>query len=136
MMERFLGKYAPYLYAILRIIAGLMFAMHGTQKLFGWPVPGPPPPIPPMIMAAGIFELVCGLLIAIGLLTGYAAFVASGEMAVAFFMAHSPRGLLPIVNQGELAVLYCFLFLYIAAQGPGPWSVDTIIREGKTGYDT
>lgn len=132
MMERFLGKYSPYLYALLRIVAGLMFAMHGTQKLFGWPVPGPPAPLPPMMMAAGIIELVGGLLIAIGFLTSYAAFISSGEMAVAFFMAHFPRHPLPIVNQGELAVLYCFLFLYIAAQGPGPWSIDALVRRGRT----
>jgi len=84
-MERFLGKYSPQLYAILRIVAGLMFAMHGTQKLFGWPPPPPglPSPLPPMLMAAAILELVLGLLIAIGFMTGYAAFIASGEMAVA-----------------------------------------------------
>src|SRR5215216_7587845 len=114
-MERFLGKYSPYLYALLRIVAGLMFAMHGTQKLFGWPIPGPPAPLPTMLLAAGIIEFVCGLLIAIGFLTSYAALIASGEMAFAFFYAHFPRGVLPIVNQGELAVLYCLLFLYMAA---------------------
>jgi putative oxidoreductase len=131
-MERFLGKYSPYLYAVLRIVAGLMFAMHGTQKLFGWPGGRPPVPVASQAGVAGIIEFVCGLLIAIGLLTGYAAFIASGEMAVAFFMAHFPRHPLPIVNQGELAVLYCFLFLYIAAQGPGPWSIDALIWRGRT----
>ncbi|HXG64931.1 MAG TPA: DoxX family protein [Blastocatellia bacterium] len=127
-MERFLGKYSPYLYAILRIISGLMFAMHGSQKLLGWPEGGPPGPLPPMMMAAGVIELVGGLLIAIGLLTSYAAFIASGEMAFAYFMAHAPRGLLPIMNQGELAVLYCFLFLYIASRGAVAWGVDTAIH--------
>jgi putative oxidoreductase len=130
-MERYLGKYAPYLYAVLRIIAGLMFAMHGTQKLFSWPVPGPPPPLPTLVLVAGILELVLGLLIAIGFLTSYAAFLASGEMAVAFFYQHvymSGKGLLPIANQGEMAVLYCLIFLYMAAQGSGPWSVDAAIR--------
>ncbi|HEX8184164.1 MAG TPA: DoxX family protein [Blastocatellia bacterium] len=130
-MERFLGKYAPYLYALLRIIAGLLFAMHGAQKLFGWPVPGPPQ-LNTMMLAAAIIELVCGLLIAIGLLTNYAAFIASGEMAVAFFIAHvGPKGLLPIANGGEPAVLYCFLFLYMAAQGSGPLSVDAALRRGR-----
>ena len=133
-MERYLGKYSPYLYALLRIIAGLMFAMHGAQKLFSWPIPGPPPPLPPMFLVAGILELVLGLLIAIGFLTGYAAFIASGEMAVAFFYQHvyvSGKGLLPIANGGEPAVLYCLLFLYIAAQGSGVWSVDAAMRGGR-----
>ena len=137
-MERFLGKYSPQLYAILRIIAGLMFAMHGTQKLFGWPPPPPglPSPLPPMLMAAAILELVLGLLIAIGFFTSYAAFIASGEMAVAFFMGHvMPKGsLLPHVNGGELAVLYCFLFLYMAAAGSGIWSVDAAMRRGRPVY--
>lgn len=127
-MERFLGKYSPYLYAILRIIAGLMFAMHGTQKLFNWPVAGPGAPLASRIGIAGIIEFVCGLLIAIGLLTGFAAFVASGEMAFAYFLAHAGRGLYPLVNQGELAVLYCFLFLYIASRGAVAWGIDTAIR--------
>jgi putative oxidoreductase len=131
-MERYLGKYSPYFYALLRIIAGLMFAMHGTQKLFSWPVAGPPSPLPPMLLAAGILELVLGLLIAVGFLTGYAAFIASGEMAAAFFIQHAPRGLLPIVNQGELAVLYCFLFLYMASRGSGPWSIDALMRRTET----
>ena len=123
-MERFLGNHSPRLYAILRIVAGLLFAMHGTQKLFGWPGDNPPVEIASMMGVAGIIELVCGLLIMIGLLTSWAAFIASGEMAVAFFMAHLPQHPLPIVNGGELAVLYCFLFLYIAASGSGIWSVD------------
>ena len=133
-MERFLGKYSPQLYAILRIVAGLMFAMHGSQKLLGWPPlpPGMPSPLPPMLMVGGILELVLGLLIAIGFLTGYAAFIASGEMAVAFFMGHvMPSGkLLPLANGGEMAVLYCFLFLYMASAGSGIWSVDAAMRRG------
>jgi putative oxidoreductase len=133
-MERFLGKYSPYLYALLRIVAGLLFAMHGAQKLFGWPGGKPPVPIASMIGVAGIIELVCGLMIAIGLLTGYAAFIASGEMAVAFFMAHFPTHPLPILNGGEPAVLYCFLFLYMAAQGSGPWSVDAVLGKGRRRY--
>jgi putative oxidoreductase len=131
-MERFLGKYAPYLYALLRIVAGLMFFMHGTQKLFGWPGDRPPVPVASMMGAAGIIELVCGLMIMLGFLTGYAAFIASGEMAVAYFMAHFPRHPLPVINQGEPAVLYCFLFLYIAAQGAGPWSIDALMGRAKT----
>lgn len=131
-MERYLGNYSAYAYAVLRIIAGLMFAMHGTQKLFGWPVAGPAGPLSPMMMAAGVIELVCGVLIAIGLLTGFAAFLASGQMAVAYFMAHAGNGALPLVNKGELAVLYCFLFLYIATRGAVIWGVDTVMRRGVT----
>ena len=123
-MESFLGRFSPYLYAILRIVAGLMFAMHGSQKLLGWPGDGQTVELGSMMGIAGIIELVTGILIAIGFLTSWAAFIASGEMAVAFFMAHFPQGLNPLVNQGETAVLYCFLFLYIASRGAGVWSVD------------
>lgn len=123
-MDSFLGKYSSYLYALLRIVAGLLFAMHGTQKLFGWPGDNPPVELASMMGVAGIIELVGGVLIMIGLLTSWAAFIASGEMAVAYFMAHASQGGLPIENGGELSVLYCFLFLYIASRGSGVWSVD------------
>lgn len=123
-MEKFIGNYAPRFYALLRIIAGLMFAMHGTQKLFGLPGDKDPVELFSLMGLAGVIELVGGLMIALGLFASIAAFIASGEMAVAFFMAHLPQGVLPIVNGGELAVLYCFLFLYIAARGSGIWSVD------------
>jgi putative oxidoreductase len=123
-MDRILGNYAPHFYALLRIVAGILFMAHGTQKLFGWPGGSPPVEIGSMMGVAGIIELVAGFLIAIGLFAGWAAFIASGEMAVAYFMAHAPNGWAPILNQGELAVLYCFLFLYIAARGAGIWSVD------------
>jgi putative oxidoreductase len=122
-MERIIGRYAPQLFAVVRIVSGLMFAMHGAQKLFGWPG-GKPPVRVPLYVTAGVIELVAGLLIAIGFLTGWAAFLASGEMAAAYFMAHFPQGPLPILNQGELAALYCFLFLFIAAHGAGVWSID------------
>ena len=122
-MERYLGRLAPYFYAILRIVAGLMFATHGTQKLFGWPGEGPPRGDAVGIIA-GIIETGGGVLIALGLYSGYAAFLASGLMAVAYFWRHQPDGLLPIVNRGELAVLYCFLWLFVAAHGPGIWSVE------------
>ena len=127
-MQRFLGKYSDYLYAILRIVAGLLFAMHGTQKLFGWPGNRPTVEIASLVGVAGVIELVCGLMIALGLLTSYAAFIASGEMAVAYFKQHAPQAPWPILNQGELAVLYCFLFLYIASRGSGRLSVDSIRR--------
>lgn len=123
-MDRFLGNYAPHIYALLRIVAGLLFAMHGTQKLFGWPGDGNTVELASMMGLAGIIELVGGLMIAFGVFASWAAFIASGEMAVAYFMAHAPQAMWPLQNQGELAVLYCFLFLYIAARGAGIWSVD------------
>ena len=131
-MERFLGKYSPYFYASLRIVAGVMFAMHGTQKLFGVPGDRPPVAIGSMMGAAGIIELVCGILIALGLLTSYAAFLASGQMAFAYFISHSPRSAVPLLNQGELAVLYCFLFLYIASVGSGIWALDQLIGHRRS----
>lgn len=133
-MEGFLGRYSPHFYAILRIVAGLLFAMHGSQKLLGWPGDGDTVPLASMMGVAGIIELVAGIMIAIGFLTSWAAFIASGEMAVAFFMAHFPEHWNPLVNQGELAVLYCFLFLYMAARGSGIWSVDAAMRRGSA-YD-
>ena len=129
-MERFLGRYAPYFYALLRIVAGLLFLMHGSQKLLGQP-PGKMPPAHLLsfpIGISGLLELVLGSMIMLGLLTGFAAFIASGEMAVAYFMAHfSPATPLPIQNGGELAVLFCFIFLYISSRGSGPLSLDSIL---------
>lgn len=130
-MEKFLGRFSPQLYAILRIIAGFVFLTYGTQKLFGMPAPlggKAPASLPPLVMAAGIIELVCGLLILLGLLTGWAAFVASGEMAVAYFMGHFPQHPMPVVNQGVPAVLFCFVFLYIASVGSGVWGLDSLFR--------
>jgi putative oxidoreductase len=129
-MERYLGRFSPQLYAVLRIVAGLLFMMHGTQKFFGTPAPPggkPAMPLSPLFAAGGAIELVCGLLILLGLLAGWAAFLASGEMAVAYFLAHFPRHPLPIINQGEPAVLFCFIFLYIASVGSGVWSLDSLL---------
>ncbi|MBD3631326.1 MULTISPECIES: DoxX family protein [Cyclobacterium] len=123
-MEKYLGKFAPQLYAILRIVAGFCFAMHGSQKLVGWPGGDEPKELFSMMGFAGIVELVGGILIMIGLLGSIAAFISSGQMAVAFFMAHAPQGWNPLMNGGEKAVIYCFLFLFIAASGSGIWSVD------------
>jgi putative oxidoreductase len=122
-MERFLGRYSEICYAALRVVAALMFAVHGAQKVFG-AFGGPKVPLASLMGLAGLIELVGGLLIAVGLCTSWAAFVASGEMAVAYFMAHAPQGPLPPLNKGETAVLYCFLFLYMAARGGGRYSID------------
>ena len=130
-MERFLGKYSSCLYTTLRIITGLMFALHGSQKLFAWPGGTAVMPLASLMGVAGLIELIGGLLIALGFLTSYAAFVASGEMAAAYFKAHAPQGALPLLNRGELAVVYCFLFLYIASQGAGGWSLDAIMRRKR-----
>lgn len=124
-MQKTLGKLAPYIYALLRIAAGLSFAQHGAQKLFG--VLGARP-VPPMSLlgAAGIIEFVGGILVALGLFTSPVAFLASGEMAYAFFTRHFPRGPWPIQNGGEPAVLYCFIFLYICFVGSGKVSIDSV----------
>ena len=127
-MERFLGAYSSYIYAVMRIVAGLVFACHGAQKLFGLlggvDRQGASAPLLSLFGLAGIIEFVGGLLIMVGLMTGYAAFIASGEMASAYFMAHFPRGFWPIQNGGEMAALNCFVFLYIASRGAGVWSID------------
>jgi putative oxidoreductase len=127
-MDRWLGRHAERVYTLLRIVAGILFACHGAQKLFG-ALGGTAMTSNPMMLAAGIIEFGGGLLIAIGLLTSWAAFIASGEMAVAYFMVHAKGGFWPILNKGELAVVYCFLFLYIAARGAGPYSADAAMRK-------
>jgi putative oxidoreductase len=129
-MQRVLGPFEPLLYTLLRIVAGLLFACHGAQKLFGV-LGGHQMPLAGQMGAAGIVEFVGGLMIAIGFLTSYAAFIASGEMAVAYFQAHAPGGFWPIQNKGELAVLYCFLFLFIAARGTGPFGVSSTKTRGR-----
>jgi putative oxidoreductase len=121
-MQSLLAPYTPYLYALLRIVAGLLFAQHGVQKLFGL-LGGTAVPLMSQRGVAGVVETFGGLAIALGAFTSPVAFVASGQMAVAYFQAHLPRGFWPIQNGGELAVLFCFLFLYIAARGSGKWSV-------------
>lgn len=123
-MAKILGRYSSQIYAILRIIAGLMFMLHGTQKFFLFPTGKAPVEIASLMGLAGAIELICGFLIAIGLFTSIAAFIASGQMAVAYFMAHFPQSFWPIINRGEHTILYCFIFLYFAAVGSGIWSVD------------
>jgi len=118
----FLAAWREPIYALTRIMVGLLFAQHGFQKIFGW-FGGIPVEKTPLIWAAGFIELVGGGLVALGLFTSPAAFVCSGTMAVAYFLAHQPQGLLPIQNKGELAALYCWVFIFIASRGDGIWSL-------------
>lgn len=137
-MERFPGEYTAYIYAILRIVTGFLFTWHGSQKLLGFvpqQIPTGPPaqPLSTLMAVGGTIELVGGFLIMIGLFTGIAAFLASGTMAIAYFGWHfSIAAFLPIVNKGELAVVYCFLFLYIAARGSGIWSVESMFNGSRS----
>jgi putative oxidoreductase len=123
-MAGFMKSYTEQTYALMRIVFGLLFIWHGTAKLFGFPVPTPPEAPAFILYSAGPRELVGGAAIMVGFYTRWAAFICSGLMAVAYWMAHGTKALFPVVNGGELAVLYCFAFLYIAARGPGIWSVD------------
>ena len=152
----FFATWAPRFLSILRIIAAFLIIPHGTQKLFSLPAAPPPPPqqqtqqqpqpqsnrqntqqaaaqpqrpqLPPLMLAASIIEIAGGVLLLLGLFTRFAALILSGQMAVAYFMVHAPQGFWPIVNKGELAVIYCFVFLYLAVAGGGAWSVDSLRR--------
>jgi len=119
-------RWAPYLQSVLRIVAAFSFMTHGTQKLFAVPVAEAREPVVLVSLAglAGVLETFGGLLLLIGLFTRPVAFLLSGEMAVAYFLRHAPVSLWPILNRGEVAALFCFLWLYLAAAGPGPWSLD------------
>jgi putative oxidoreductase len=120
-----LSAYAPQALAVLRIVSGLLFLLHGTQKVLGFPaMDGGTPPLMSLFGAAGIIEIVTGILIIIGFFTRPAAFVASGTMAVAYWMVHAPGSIFPTQNFGDAAVLFCFVFLYLAFAGPGAWSVN------------
>jgi putative oxidoreductase len=125
-MERFLAGYAPQAYAMMRIIVGLLFFCYGAQKVFGLfgGIGGAAVPLASLYGVAGVLELILGALITVGWFAGYAAFVASGEMAAAYFIAHFPQGFWPIQNKGVEAVFFCFVFLYMASQGAGIWSID------------
>jgi len=125
------AAWAPRLLSIVRIMSGLLFLQHGTAKLLSFPAGAVAPNFSLMSMPgyAGMIEFVCGILLVIGLFSRPAAFIASGMTAVAYFMVHAPMGFFPILNRGELAALYCFVFLYLAAAGPGPWSIDAVRRK-------
>ena len=123
-------SWAPYLLSILRIIAALLFMQPGTAKLFAFPAAilpnGGTVPIWSLLGLAGILEAVGGLFLLVGLFTRSVAFLLSGEMAVAYFMGHAPQGFWPILNHGEPAIFFAFLWLYLSAAGPGPWSIDAL----------
>ncbi len=127
-MENGLSGWAPKALGVLRIVAGLIFMAHGTQKMLGFPAGERMFEAFSMPWIAGIFELICGGLIAVGFLTRPAAFLASGVMAVAYWMAHAPQNFFPVNNGGDAAILYCFVFLYLVFSGPGAWSVDGLRR--------
>jgi putative oxidoreductase len=128
---RFLTKFSDQAYLLLRVVAGFLFACHGAQKLFG--VLGGKVAEDPLMIFGGVIEFGGGVMIALGLGTAVAAFLASGMMAVAYFKAHAPQGFWPILNRGELAALYSFLFLYIATRGGGRWSVDAMLKGRRKG---
>ncbi len=135
-MENPLVRHRETVFALLRVAAGVLYACHGAQKLFGWlggfGPQGGVAPLASLMGLAGVIEFSGGALIALGLFTRPIAFLCSGQMAAAYFMAHAPRGFWPIQNGGELAVLYCFLFLFVAARGAGAWSLDSaILGSGK-----
>jgi putative oxidoreductase len=122
------NRWSPYLLSILRITAAFAYMVHGTQKLFGFPAPFPMPHLPPLFLAGGVIETFGGLLLLLGLFTRPVAFILSGEMAVAYFKFHAPQGFWPLLNDGEGAMLYCFIFLFLASAGGGRWSLDRWLR--------
>jgi putative oxidoreductase len=129
-IKAFLSKYEIYVYSILRIVAGFLFLWHGSQKLFSFPPSGHAMPSY-IVFIAGPIEFFGGLLVMTGLWTRWAALICSGEMAYAFFFVHGTHALLPLVNGGELAMIYCFLFLFISTRGSGIFSVDRILKRGN-----
>jgi putative oxidoreductase len=131
-MER-LTAWSPRVLSILRIIAALLFIEHGLMKIFQFPIAqkGVPDPLPPLLTAAGWLEIVGGTLVLVGLFTRPAAFLLSGEMAYAYWTVHAPASPYPPANEGEAAILFCFIFFYLIFAGPGPWSLDALIQRPK-----
>lgn len=126
-LNAFGAKWTPRLLSVLRIVAAFLFMQHGSQKLFGFPPSQQASgPLPPVMLAAGVLEFFGGALVLLGLFTRPVAFVLSGQMAVAYFMRHAPRGFWPALNGGELAAFFCFFFLYLSVAGGGAWSLDAL----------
>jgi len=125
--------WTPRVLSVLRIVAALLFMEHGLMKLLHFPAaqPGAPDPLPAMLMAAALIEVIGGALLALGLFTRVAAFICSGEMAVAYFIGHFPSSPWPAINGGDAAVLYCFVFLYLAFAGGGEWSIDAALAKRR-----
>jgi putative oxidoreductase len=133
MNSDFVAVWGPKMLSVLRIMAALLFMEHGTQKLLAFPEPSPrgSPELFSLIGFAGVLELVGGALLVLGLFTRPVAFILSGQMAAAYFIAHAPQSFYPILNNGDAAILYCFVFLYLAIVGGGPWSLDAAIWKRK-----
>ena len=125
-MLNFVQRYEAHTYALMRIVAGFLFIWHGTSKYFSFPRVSPAEGF--VLVVGGAVECIGGLLVMIGLLTSPAAFIASGHMAAAYWIAHSPNDIFPILNNGELAALWCFVFLYISAKGDGIWSLGSLLK--------
>lgn len=128
-----MNAWSPRILSLLRVVSALLFMEHGLMKLFHFPIaqPGVPDPLPTMLVVAAGMEIVLGVLLALGLFTRAAAFLASGEMAVAYFIGHLPSGFWPGVNGGSEAILYCFIFLYLVFAGAGAWSIDALRNARK-----
>ena len=137
MRSIFLSRFEPQLLSVLRIVTGLLFMQHGLQKLLGWfggmGGPGQTVELASRYGVAGVLETFGGALIVLGLFTRVVAFILSGEMAFAYFLAHLPNSFFPIENRGEPVVLFCFVYLFLVAAGPGPWSVDAVMGGGGRG---
>ena len=127
-----LAYYSPYALSILRIVAAVLFFEHGTSRLFAWPSALPPPGLFSLHWFAGVIELVGGAVLLLGIFSRLAAFIMSGEMAFAYFLSHAPHAVFPILNRGDSAILYCFVFLYLVFAGPGPWSLDALLSRRRT----